>query len=72
MAFICGVQGFNVVCFLLFSEVVDTDVFSLVASVQEEDKQDDTNSAGNRDGVEVLKGQGSESNGMLWSQSCEA
>ncbi len=28
MAFICGVQGFDVVCFLLFSEVVDTDVFS--------------------------------------------
>ena len=27
MAFICGVQGFDVVCFL-FSEIVDTDVFS--------------------------------------------
>ena len=27
-AFICGVQGFDVLCFLLFSEVIDTDIFS--------------------------------------------
>ena len=26
-AFIYGVQGFDVLCFLLFSEVVDTDIF---------------------------------------------